>query len=326
MNNNIIIKEDKENIYILKNEKDNIIINPNIINDNTIKISEEKSIEQKQIKPDVNNIKQLNAKEINKEIEIKESCTICKKIINEKVKYECCLCDHCILCENCEKNHEHPTFKFKKDKTFLYSLKDCHSFISQKQDFNLLLPKIKNIFNVTYDVIIQLEIDDHIEFGTNKTIEIPFKIKNFSEQSITSDDFVIIVSNYSIVNMSYETKEKFEIKPKNFISKKLMCVSTDKVGREKIRMEIYSSKIKIRENNFIKEDIEIVVSEDEENEELNKKFIFYPKIQLLNKLRKKMLLFIIENHFVEKPVTELYESLMKNKWDLDTTISQLKNN
>ena len=39
-----------------------------------------------------------------------------------------------------------------------------------------------------------------------------------------------------------------------------------------------------------------------------------------------MLLFIIENHFVEKPVTDIYESLMKNKWDLDTTLYQLKNN
>ena len=312
-NNNFSIKEDKENKEnILKNENDNLKINSNNINDNNNKISEEKLIESTQINPDINNIK--------------EFCTICKKIIKEKIKYECCLCAHCILCETCEKSHEHPAIKFKKDKTFLHSLKDCHSFISQKQDFNLLLPKIKNIFNMTYDVIIQLEIDDHIEFEPNKTIEIPFKIKNFSEQSISSDDFVIIVTNYSIVNISYDTKEKFEIKPKNFISKKLLCFSTDKVGREKIKMEIYSTRIKIRENNFVKEEIEIVVSDDEENQELNKKFIFYPKIQLLNKLRKKMLLFIIENHFVEKPVTDIYESLMKNKWDLDTTLYQLKNN
>ena len=95
---------------------------------------------------------------------------------------------------------------------------------------------------MTYDVIIQLEIDDHIEFEPNKSIEIPFTIKNFSEQSISSDDFVIIVTNYSIVNISYDTKEKFEIKPKNFISKKLLCFSTDKVGREKIKMEIYALK------------------------------------------------------------------------------------
>ena len=150
---------------MLKNENDNLKINSNNINDNNNKISEEKLIESTQINPDIN--------------DIKEFCTICKKIIKEKIKYECCLCDHCILCENCEKSHEHPTFKFKKNKTFLHSLKDCHSFISQKQDYNLLLPKIKNIFNMTYDVIIQLEIDDHIEFETNKTIEIPFTIKNF---------------------------------------------------------------------------------------------------------------------------------------------------
>ena len=39
-----------------------------------------------------------------------------------------------------------------------------------------------------------------------------------------------------------------------------------------------------------------------------------------------MILFIIENHFVEKPVTDIYEKKKKNKWDLDTTLYQLKNN
>ncbi len=91
-------------------------------------------------------------------------------------------------------------------------------------------------------------------------------------------------------------------------------------------MEIYSNKIKIRESAFVRENIEIVVSDDEENKELNKKFNFFPKIQLLNKLRKKMLLYIIENHFVEKNVTQIYESLMNNKWDLDAALNQLKNN
>ena len=200
--------------------------------------------------------------------------------------------------------------------------------MSLKQDFNSLLPikLIKNIFNITYDIIVQLEIDDHIEFGTNTLIEIPFKIKNFSEYPINSDDFIIITRNYSIVNITYDLKDKFIIPPKNFIKKNLLCQSYDKIGRENISMEIYSNKIKIREGSFIRENIEIVVSEDEENKELNKKFTFYPKIQLLNKLRKKMLLYIIENHFVEKNVTQIYESLMNNKWDLDAALNQLKNN
>ena len=200
--------------------------------------------------------------------------------------------------------------------------------MSQKQNFNSLLPikLIKNIFNITYDVIVQLEIDDHIELGTNTLIEIPFKIKNFSEHPINSKDFIIITRNYSIVNITFDLKDKFIIQPKNFIKKNLLCQSYDKIGRENIVMEIYSNKIKIRESAFVRENIEIVVSDDEENKELNKKFNFFPKIQLLNKLRKKMLLYIIENHFVEKNVTQIYESLMNNKWDLDAALNQLKNN
>ena len=38
-----------------------------------------------------------------------------------------------------------------------------------------------------------------------------------------------------------------------------------------------------------------------------------------------MLLYIIENHLVEKSVTQVYESLIFNKWDLDATVNQLNN-
>ena len=178
---------------------------------------------------------------------------------------------------------------------------------------------------MTYDVMIQLEIDDHIELETNTLIEIPFKIKNFSDKPISSEDFIIITRNYSIVNIIYDTKDKFIIQPKNFIQENLLCQNFDTIGRETINMELYSNKIKIRDSNYIKENIEIIVSNDEENKELNKKFRFYPKIQLLNKLRKKMLLFIIEKHFVEKNVTQIYESLRNNKWDLDAALNHLKN-
>ena len=282
-----------------------------------------------EIEKENNNINQININDLNNQREIYEQCKICDKLIKEKIKYECCICDKCILCENCETSHEHPCIKFKKKNFFLNSLKSCHFFISQKHNINSLLSfkQIKNIFsNATYDLIIQLDIDNHIEFGTNTLIEIPFKIKNFSEHPINSEDFIIIARNYSIVNITYDLKDKFIIQPKNFIKKNLLCQSYDKIGRENVVMELYSNKIKLRESAFVRENIEIVVSDDEENKELNKKFNFFPKIQLLNKLRKKMLLYIIENHFVEKNVTQIYESLIINKWDLDAALNQLKNN
>ena len=340
-NNNInIINEDnqislkKENNKIQLDSKiinENININPNkdIINENNKSKSQEdiSLLNPLNINNENNNINQINIKESNNEEEIFEQCKICNKLIKEKIKYECCICDKCILCENCENIHEHPTIKFKKGRNFLNSLKDCHSFLSQKHNFNSLLPLkyIKNIFDNTYDVIIQLDIDDHIEFAPNTLIEIPFKIKNFSDFPINSEDFIIISRNYSIVNIIYDVKDKFIIQPKNFINKKLLCQSYDKTGREVINVEIYSNKIKIRENANVKENMEITISNDEENKDLNKKFIFYPKIQLLNKLRKKMLLYILENHFVEKSVTKIYESLKNNKWDLDKALNELKN-
>ena len=331
--NDIKEKDNIKNKIIEENQNiinDNIIINPNTnINNSKKALKENKSNNNPIIIENYINDNKINTNNSSNIIqkEILELCTICKKLIKDKIKYECCICDKCILCPNCEKNHEHPCIKFKKGKNFLKSLKDCHFFMSQKQNFNSLLPikLIKNIFNITYDIIVQLEIDNHIEFGTNTLIEIPFKIKNFSEHPINSEDFIIIARNYSIVNITYDLKDKFIIKPKNFIKKNLLCQSYDKIGRENVVMEIYSNKIKIRESAFVRENIEIVVSDDEENKELNKKFNFFPKIQLLNKLRKKMLLYIIENHFVEKNVTQIYESLMNNKWDLDAALNELKN-
>ena len=338
--NNDIVKEQEENLIKIDNniefnkniiDDKNNLVNENIINNDIIQeIKEDKSKKGKQlIKNDIDKINEQNQNQINinEPKEILESCSICKKIIKENIKYECCICDHNIFCEKCEENHEHPCIKFKKNKTFLHNLKDCYSFITQKQSFDSLMPIkfIKNIFNNTYDLTIQLEIDDHIEFGKNQTIDIPFKIRNLSEYTVSSDDFLIILKNYSIVNISYDIKEKFEIKPKYFIQKILKCSSGDILGKETINMEIYSPKIKIRQNEFIKEDIEIVISDDEENKELNTKFMFYPNIQLLNKLRKKMLLYVIEKHFVDKSITQIYESLKNNKWDLDVTLNQLKN-
>ena len=335
-------ENNNNNKNILNKQSDNSEFNSNIINENIInsnnnannllKDKEEQKIDinPKDIKNiiNINNKNQINPKPFNKQMGIIEICTICQNLIKENIKYECCICDQCILCQNCEKTHDHPCFKFKRDINFLKTLKDCHFFMSQKQNFNSILPikYIKNIFNHTYDVTIQLEIDDHIEFGPNTSIEIPFKIRNVSDFPINSDDFTIILRNYSIVNMIYDTKDKFFIGPKNFIKKNLICQSKDKMGRETIMMEIYSNKIKIRENESIREFIEVVISDDEENKELNKKFTFHPKIQLLNKLRKKMLLYILDNHFVEKNVTQIYESLMNNKWDLDAALNHLRNN
>ena len=136
-------------------------------------------------------------------------------------------------------------------------------------------------------------------------------------------DFTILIKNFSIINITYENKERFVINPKNYINLNLKCESKDKTGRELINVEIYSSTIKIRDSNFSKFNIELLVSNDEEDEELNKKFTFYPKIQLLNKLRKKMLLYIIDNHFCEKSITEIYNCLSKNNWNLDNSINQL---
>ena len=313
--NNII----QENNLLNKKNDVNSNSSENIINENNINI----------INNNINNINNINnsINQIDDSVQIVEICSICNKLIKDKIKYECSICDECILCQKCEEKHNHPCIKFKIGKSILSSLKDCHSFMTQKHKFTSILPikYFKNIFNYTYDIILQLEVDDHIEIRPNKTIEIPILIKNYSEQAVSSKDFVILIKNYSIVNITYDMNNNFIIEPKNYFKINLNCVSGDKTGRDLINIEIYSTTIKIRESIFSKANIELLVSKDEEDEELNKKFIFYPKIQLLNKLRKKMLLYIVEKHFCEKSITQIYDSLRENNWNLDTTINKLNN-
>ena len=312
-NNNI------NNINNFVNKKNDINSSGNIINENNIN----------NMNNNINNINNINNNEnqIDDSIQIVEICTICNKLIKDKIKYECSICDQCILCQKCEEKHNHPCIKFKIGKSILSSLKDCHSFMTQKHKFTSILPikYFKNIFNYTYDIILQLEVDNHIEIRPNKTIEIPILIKNYSDQSVSSKDFVILIKNYSNVNITYDMNNNFMIEPKNYFKINLNCVSGDKTGRDLINIEIYSTTIKIRDSIFSKINIELLVSKDEEDEELNKKFIFYPKIQLLNKLRKKMLLYIVEKHFCEKSITQIYDSLRENNWNLDTTINKLNN-
>ena len=348
-NNNNINYDNKKEINCnnssenLKNEELKMVIAPISKNNNEINKKEEEikiniNKENNEIEKDNkishnnNNINNINLIENNNYndnnlIEIVEICSFCKKLIKDKIKFECCICDKCILCQKCEKTHDHPCIKFKLGETILSSLNDCHSFISQKHKFSGVLPikYIKNIFNNTYDIILQLGIDNHIEIRPNKTIEIPVLIKNYSEYPVMSNEFILIVKNFLIVNITYEMKDNINIEPRNYIKINLICTSTDKTGRDNINVEVYSTSIKIRESKFSKFNIEILVSKDEEDEQINKKFTFYPKIQLLNKLRKKMLLYIIDNHFCEKSVTEIYECLCENNWNLDETLNKLNN-
>ena len=301
------------------NNNNEINQNQNIKNDEGKKNITDDNLNNKN-----NNINNINENDDNS-IQIIEICSICKILIKDKIKYDCCICDKLTLCQNCEKTHNHPCIKFKIGETILSSLNDCLNFISQKQKFSGVLPikYFKNIFNNTFDIILQLCIDNHIEIRPNKTVELPVLIKNYSEYPVMTNEFILIIKNYSIVNITYELKENIVIEPKSYLKLNLICNSTEKTGRENINVEVYSTSIKIRESKFSKFNIEILVSNDEEDEEINKKFTFYPKIQLLNKLRKKMLLYIIEKHFCEKSVTEIYDCLCENNWNLDKTVNQL---
>ena len=194
INKNEILQANSTQLSSYKSEN-NDELNLNILKPKkSLNIQNDKNIEKSN---KINNYlieskkKQFNIIENKNIIELVEICSICKKIIKDKIKYECCLCDKCTLCQNCENFHEHPCIKFKISKSELFTLKDCQYFMYQKQNFSGMEPirYFKNLFNNFFDIILQLEIDNHIEIRPNKIIDIPILIKNYSDYPVSSTDF-----------------------------------------------------------------------------------------------------------------------------------------
>ena len=325
-NNDVIINTQKQSLDDKSNNEDNPkeISFPNIKNDNNLKSNVKH-----------NNISLFNNENINLSNQqsnsvlrsttsfSQEICDICNNPL-QSIKYICLLCDSLTICTFCERDHHHSVIKYKTH--FLSDLSRTYSFIHSKQ------PTIKSYKSIINDLLskkekdisLENDFDSFISMRPNKEVRIPIIIHNNSKGRIFSKEFTLIVKNFKKVNMLFDLPKKdVAIDPGNFLLVFLICQSKFQCTHEKICVEFFSKEFKVKHLSKANLRLEINVNEDVEDERLAKIFNAYPKIQVIKKEYKSMILTLMNDNLTSKNPNEIYEILKKYKWNVNRAFDKL---
>ena len=336
-NNDSEKKEQKDDIDI----KDNININNNNdINDNNFKINdnlmlsdndkknEKKELETKENEEKKNNIYLLEKvddiekdKEKNsiskdvilKNIFIKESCTVCGQSL-KNIKYICVICMNVLLCDSCEEKHNHPCLIYKTP--FISSIKETYNFITNNYPSysNLLTKKSQR------NLSISLMADKNIYLRKNKGVLIPIKIMNNSNISVDSKDFIVLIKQNKIINISYNNNSYFQISPNSSYILTLKCITPDVLCKEDIIAEIFSNKFILKHNENLRINFSIEINEDNEEEDLNLKLCFNEMAILYNKEHKRIMVSMLENELAGNNIEDVIEVLLQYNWNKEEVL------
>ena len=289
--------------------------------DDIIKIDDFKNIIKefkKENEEEIHKIKKIKKNKFskNKENVFKnEICSICEQNLSS-IKYICALCEKIILCEECEKVHNHPCFIYKSN--FISSLNDTYKFITKNYE-NIFVTKSK-FFSLTiknYDLSLSLIGDNNICFRPNKKVLIPIKVINNTNKIINSSKFMMIIKGNKLINLSYNESQIFKILPKSFYIIKLVCETPSKLCTENISLELYSAKKSFKIINNKKINICIEINEDQNEEKLNNNDLINNNENIIcyNKEHKEILLSLLENHLNGQNPIEVINELIKYNWD-----------
>ena len=352
-----VLKSTRESEYILNNTENNEnknnnnnnnnIDNSDIINNNTInsldlknnnffptpkpnliQINNGNNFEVKEIENNQSNINnKISTKNKNKNnIFSNEICSICKEHLNS-IKFMCCICDNCILCEKCEKSHNHCVIKYKNH--FISDFFDTFLFIKRMNNNSnvSVKSKIKEIFSQnSLDVKIFPKIDDQILIKINEKYSFPIIIDNQSKENINSNNSILLFKNNKNVNFFFDNK-KLDVKSKRKIEL-YITISSKKICKEFIDIELFSSILHFKEKNFIKFSLEIEVNNEGKNNSeklLDNNFNDSPMLKECSLNHKKLILEIFNKNLNVNKL-QIHDYLMKNKWDKNKTLEILMKN
>ena len=306
-----------ERIEMKSIKKSNSLFNKNILdecNDNNHNVDKEQNYRQNTVISVFSDIK----------------CDLCNMGI-KGCKYQCFICDNLSLCEFCQKTHDHPCFKFKSKSISnlidsFYYIKKSHGNI---EEFTINpISIVKNMFENGIKVNIGTRIERSILVGINQNFEIPIIITNNSEVKIESKNFIVIARNYKWVNVKINFPQNFTINPLSSHEVILSCSSSNNIGKDNVTIQLYSNCYKFIEDKLNQNSIEfnIVVSKDEENNFFSKEYKDYPRIILLDKIKKKLIEKIITRKWMpDKTHDEIYDILKNNKWNVDDAVNYYNN-
>ena len=239
-------------------------------------------------------------------------------------KYICTICENCNLCEKCEDIHFHPCFKYKTK--FMSNLTDTYKYIDKNYNYKIPLDskKMTKLIRKEYNLKIVPMTDLRFSIRPNKIVDIPVKILNLSDHEINSSQFIVLIKNNKLINISYEVDKLFKIKPNDEYELRLLCRTSANFSTEKINIEIYSTELKIRMSSRLNFDLEIDINNDEEDEKINKELNNDKYAIFHSKMHKKIIISMI--YFKEEWKTNLKkvcEVLRDNKWDINKSINSL---
>ena len=350
-----VLKSTRESEYILNNSENNEnknnnsniensdILNNNINNSiyfnnnnffptpkpNLIQINNGNNVEVKEIENNQsNNINnKISIKNKNKNnIFSNEICSICKEHLNS-IKFMCCICDNCILCEKCENSHNHCVIKYKNH--FISDFFDTFLFIKRmNNNTNVSVKsKIKEIFSQnSLDVKIFPKIDNQILIKINEKYSFPIIIDNQSKENINSKNSILLFKNNKNVNFFFDNK-KLDVKSKRKIEL-YITISSKKICKEFVDIELFSSILHFKEKNFIKFTLEIEVNNEGKNNSeklLDNNFNDSPMLKECSLNHKKLILEIFDKKLNVNKL-QIHDLLLKNKWDKNKTLEILMKN
>ena len=321
LNNEKIKENNSEENICFKKEKNENDIESNLILSNLGEISEKKNqeddiVEEESILP----VLPLN---IQKDIFNSEVCTFCFNTMTSS-KYICTICENCNLCEKCEEIHLHPCFKYKTP--FLSNITDTYKYIDRNYNYHIPIDskKMTKLIRKEYDLKIIPMTDLKFALRPNKILDLPVKVLNLSDTDLKSSQFMVVVKNNKLINISYEMDKIFDIKPNEEYELKLICRTPNTNTLEQINIEIYSDQLKIRMSSRLNFDLEIEINKDEKDEKLNEELkndkyaIFHSKIH-----KKVILSMIYFNEEWKKDLKTVCQVLRDSKWDINKSIHTL---
>ena len=308
--NNDIIEPEKEKESDIDN---NPLVN-DLENKNQDEIKEEPNNEK--VEP-VHPVIPLN---IPENIFSSEVCTFCFNSMTS-TKYICSICENCNLCEKCESIHFHPCFKYKT--LFLSNITDTYKYIDKSYNYHIPIDskKMTKLIRKEYKLKIRPMTDLSFTLRPNRVYELPVKILNLSDSEINSSQFMIVVKNNKLINISYELDKIFDIKPNEEYELNLTCRTPNNNTLEQINIEIYSDQLKIRFSTKLNFDLEIEIIKDEKDDKLNEELNNDKYAIFHSKSHKKVILSMIYfNGEWKNELKKVCQVLRDNNWDTNKSI------
>ena len=315
----INIKEDIKEREEEKGKEKNII-NINEKNENKNKEEKNQNIKKEDLVKvkKGKNIENISSKNIFRE----ELCSLCEKNL-ENIKYICIICDNIILCRKCGENHEHPCLIYKT--SFISSIEESYNFITKNYNFTSNKSIKKNQRNIS----IYLYGDENICLRPKKGALIPIKIINYSNVTLYSNEFIILVKGNKLINISYDCSSKFKITPNTFYILKLKCITPNELIKENINVELFGTNYVFKDNKNPKINFSIEINEDKDEENINFKLCYNEMAILYNKEHKKLMISLLENEMKGYIIDDAIDVIIYYNWDKEKIlkfISSFKEN